>query len=260
MQFAADLLVLRPLAADGKGAEKPTIEAQRFRIASPACESIREASGAAECSIPITLFSALAVLLGRYSDKEVVLRVSTDAGTRAESAKPESSATNNPKIFPITLLIEFPEGSSFRELQARLQGRYSAATANAAMLFAQSEVSGDLRGESGAFAKVSPNGAASSSNLPQAATAQDLTIAFEERGTEIDAVVRYPSQFDAETIRRFWGHYTTLLDAAIQNPGEDISTLPLLTANEFRQVLINWNDTAVDFSDRSRGLHELIEK
>jgi amino acid adenylation domain-containing protein/FkbM family methyltransferase len=65
--------------------------------------------------------------------------------------------------------------------------------------------------------------------------------------------------FDAATIRRLCGHYATLLQAIAQDPDQPISRLPVLTDAERRQLLQDWNDTAVAFPGKDRSLHQLIE-
>ncbi|WP_208921566.1 non-ribosomal peptide synthetase [Streptomyces capitiformicae] len=49
--------------------------------------------------------------------------------------------------------------------------------------------------------------------------------------------------FDAPTIARLLGHWTTLLGAAVRAPGTRLSALPMLTAAELEQELHGWNDT-----------------
>ena len=64
--------------------------------------------------------------------------------------------------------------------------------------------------------------------------------------------------FDAPTIERMAGHFTTLLEAIVADPGQRIGELPLLSAAERHQLLVEWNDTAADYP-RNRCIHELFE-
>lgn len=50
--------------------------------------------------------------------------------------------------------------------------------------------------------------------------------------------------FAAETIERMAGHYLTLLEGIMRDPDHAIAQLPLLTAAEQKQLLIEWNNTA----------------
>src|SRR5207248_88393 len=62
--------------------------------------------------------------------------------------------------------------------------------------------------------------------------------------------------FDRPTIDRLAGHYRTLLEAAVTAPTTAVGSLPLLTPPERRQIVVEWNDTRRDHSDRR--LHELV--
>jgi amino acid adenylation domain-containing protein len=50
--------------------------------------------------------------------------------------------------------------------------------------------------------------------------------------------------FDRATAVRLLGHYETLLSAALAAPGTRIGELPVLSAPERAQLLLDWNDTA----------------
>ncbi|MBG1265874.1 non-ribosomal peptide synthase/polyketide synthase, partial [Nostoc sp. WHI] len=88
----------------------------------------------------------------------------------------------------------------------------------------------------------------------------DLTLAMENTANGLVGVWEYNTDlFDPSTIKRMTGHLVTLLEGIIANPKERISQLPLLTQAEQRQLLIEWNDTQVDYlSDKC--IHELFEE
>ena len=64
--------------------------------------------------------------------------------------------------------------------------------------------------------------------------------------------------FDEETIERWLEHYKVLLEGMAANADRPMSTLPLLSASDMRQLLESWNDTRVE---RQNGLtvHGLFE-
>jgi amino acid adenylation domain-containing protein len=63
--------------------------------------------------------------------------------------------------------------------------------------------------------------------------------------------------FDAATIDGMVGHWQTLLEAIVAAPDRSIATLPILTADERQQVLIDWNDTTVGYPQQTiQGLFE----
>jgi amino acid adenylation domain-containing protein len=64
--------------------------------------------------------------------------------------------------------------------------------------------------------------------------------------------------FDATTIERMLCHYFQLLEAALKDPEQQVSQLPLLTAEERQQILVEWNSTEAEYP-REECLHNLFE-
>ncbi|MCZ8026424.1 MAG: amino acid adenylation domain-containing protein, partial [Microcystis sp. LE19-10.1B] len=58
---------------------------------------------------------------------------------------------------------------------------------------------------------------------------------------------------------RMNGHFLTLLEGIITNPSERVSQLPLLTKVEQQQLLIDWNNTEVDYP-ANKCIHQLFEE
>jgi amino acid adenylation domain-containing protein len=86
----------------------------------------------------------------------------------------------------------------------------------------------------------------------------DLSIILREvPGGALRAQLEYATDlFDTSTIERLIGHYTTLLEGILRDPGQRLSELPILTADERRRVLIEWNDTEHPYD--CRPVHELV--
>ncbi|MGW0841591.1 amino acid adenylation domain-containing protein [Streptomyces sp. NPDC002787] len=53
-----------------------------------------------------------------------------------------------------------------------------------------------------------------------------------------------PGLFDGTTIERLLGHYRTLLTDALARPDTPVARLDLMGPEEYRQVVLDWNDTA----------------
>ncbi|HLO02136.1 MAG TPA: amino acid adenylation domain-containing protein, partial [Symbiobacteriaceae bacterium] len=86
----------------------------------------------------------------------------------------------------------------------------------------------------------------------------DLTLALIETQQGLEGVLEYNADlFDAGTIRRMAEHFRILLADAVANPEQTIGALPLLTVAEREQVLVAWNDTAVEYPSTA-CVHELI--
>src|SRR6185295_16991704 len=88
----------------------------------------------------------------------------------------------------------------------------------------------------------------------------DITLSLmeEEDGVILGWLECNTDLFDEPMMQRLIGHYETLLGGVIANPDEQISRSPLLTADERRQLLVDWNATAGDY-DLDHCMHELFE-
>jgi amino acid adenylation domain-containing protein len=87
----------------------------------------------------------------------------------------------------------------------------------------------------------------------------DLTLDLAETPDGIDGSIDYNTDlFDDGTIARMVGHLQTLLEGIVANPDQQLSDLPLLTPPEQHQILVEWNDTQVDYPTDS-CLHHLFE-
>ena len=84
-----------------------------------------------------------------------------------------------------------------------------------------------------------------------------LSIGSADDGLRVRA--EYNSDlFDAASIDRLLRHYQVLLEGVAAKPELRISQLPLLTEEEQRQIVVEWNDTSADYS-REACVHELFE-
>lgn len=87
----------------------------------------------------------------------------------------------------------------------------------------------------------------------------DLTLFLEETAQGLIGAFEYNTDlFKSSTIQRLIGHFQTLLTGIVANPEASISTLPLLTATEQHQLLLEWNNTGVDYP-QDKCIHQLFE-
>ncbi len=78
--------------------------------------------------------------------------------------------------------------------------------------------------------------------------------------TQLELKLTYEeSRFESETISRMLGHLKTLMIGMARNPSSTLSNLPLLTEEEQHQILVEWNDTRVDYPE-NKCLHQLFEQ
>ncbi|MBW4417924.1 MAG: amino acid adenylation domain-containing protein [Myxacorys californica WJT36-NPBG1] len=79
----------------------------------------------------------------------------------------------------------------------------------------------------------------------------DLTLSFENTGQGLKGSLEYSTDlFDAATIERLLQHFQILLAGMVADPDQAIAELPLLSAAERQQVLIDWNQTEVNYSQK----------
>jgi amino acid adenylation domain-containing protein len=80
----------------------------------------------------------------------------------------------------------------------------------------------------------------------------DLSFYLSEVPDGLTGLLEYNSDlFDRGTIDRLAGHYSTLLEAVAGNPDVPLSSLSLLSADERRQMLVDWNATTRDYPEKT---------
>ncbi|MBV6623051.1 MAG: amino acid adenylation domain-containing protein [Rivularia sp. (in: Bacteria)] len=88
----------------------------------------------------------------------------------------------------------------------------------------------------------------------------DLTLYMAETESGLNGTFEYNTDlFKESTIERMVSHLQTLLEAITVNPQQRLSELPLLTASEQHQLLVDWNDTQVEYSQH-QCIHKLFEE
>ncbi|MBW4684065.1 MAG: amino acid adenylation domain-containing protein [Komarekiella atlantica HA4396-MV6] len=88
----------------------------------------------------------------------------------------------------------------------------------------------------------------------------DLNLMVMEAQGELQLCWQYnPDLFEATTIARMAGHFVSLLAGIVANPQQRISQLPLLSPTERHQLLVEWNDTQVDYP-QDKCIHQLFEE
>ena len=87
----------------------------------------------------------------------------------------------------------------------------------------------------------------------------DLMLSVAEGADTLKLALEYNTDlFDASTVERMAGHFQVLLEGIAADPEQRVSTLPMLTEIERRQLLVEWNDTRADYPDAG-PVHKLFE-
>ncbi len=103
---------------------------------------------------------------------------------------------------------------------------------------------------------------ASTIPLHSGTSKSELSVTLMESEGTLRGTLEYSSElFDAETMQQLARHFLALLAGAIENPDATLLHLPLLAADEQRQIMHEWNDTVRPYGDadgRLTPLHELF--
>ncbi len=219
----------------------------------------------------MTLIGAFQVLLGRYSGQDDVA-VGIPVANRGRS---ELEGLIGFFVNTLVLRTDLSGDPAFVDLLARVREATLGAMAhqdlpfeklveevNAARDLSRNPLFQVLFSMQGLSPPAVPLGdlAASSMPIDLGISKFDLSVYLGESGGELHGFIEYNTDlFDAQTIERLVGHYRRLLEAIVANPSARVSELALLTTDERRQVLVDWNATARDYP-RDRTVVQLFEE
>lgn len=85
-----------------------------------------------------------------------------------------------------------------------------------------------------------------------------IIVVMERTPGELRGQVRYSPFYEPVTIKRVLNHFRQLLEHALASPGQLLSCIPVLNQEEEKQLVVDFNQTAVDYP--SRLLHEWFEE
>ncbi|NJC74183.1 amino acid adenylation domain-containing protein, partial [Planosporangium thailandense] len=151
---------------------------------------------------------------------------------------------------PVLLRCRVQASVTFLDLLLQVRATRHTAIVNAGVPFARLVEELGLDGDLGSVA-VAPG----TDDVPVDVR---LAVRLAEPATDLSGVVEYrTSRYDEETVRRFVGHVTRVLEAAAGDPSVPVGDLDLLSPAERHLVLVTLNDTEVEVAPAS--LAELFE-
>jgi len=87
----------------------------------------------------------------------------------------------------------------------------------------------------------------------------DLSFSLSDMDGELTGWLEYNSDlFDRETIERMLGHWQMIITAVVSDPDQNLADLSLLTAREQEQLLVDWNETEIEYP-REQMIQQLFE-
>jgi amino acid adenylation domain-containing protein/thioester reductase-like protein len=97
-------------------------------------------------------------------------------------------------------------------------------------------------------------------NIESTVAKFDLTLSMSETSNGLVGEWEYSTDlFDSSTIGRMAGHLQNLLSAIVENPQQAVGKLPLLSARERHQLLVEWNNTSCEYPT-DKCIHQLFEE
>ena len=243
---------------------------QKFLLSPALTQALKALSQREGSTLYMTLLAAFQTLLHRYTHQDDILVGSPAAGRD----RVETEALMGMFVNTLVLRSDLSGDPSFRELMARVRRVALGAMAHQDLPF--EKVVADLQPERSLshmplfnVAFVFQRGTMQRLELPgvtatrlriEGGTAKfDLTLYLTESSNGLEGVLEYNTLlFEDATIKRMVGHFETLLEGIVADPDSRISTLPLLTASEEHQLLVEWNDTQRAYPHQST-IQELFE-
>jgi amino acid adenylation domain-containing protein len=244
---------------------------QLFSIEKPLLERLRSLGETHGATLDVALLAAFNVLLFRYSGQDDLV-VGTAVSGRVD---PRLKDLVGPFENMVALRTNLSGGPSFSKLLARVRDVTAEAFRNQdvpfEILLEELPLQRDLSRHplfqvvfSLRPARSNGSWAGGLSVAPfevESATERfDISLDLVELGDSIEGRLSYNTDlFDVASIARMIGNFRVLLQSAAQNPDLEASRLPLLTSNERHQLLVEWNDTRVEYPT-DVPLHKFIEE
>ena len=259
-------------------------ESQVFNLSAELTEGLRSLAKTESATSFMVLLAAFQLLLHRHSSQDEILVGSPVTGR----ARPELSGIVGYFSNPIVARANFSDTPSFRVLLRRVRETVLGAIEHedypfsllvermrpvrdpsrsplfqAMFLFERSHrldqegASLFIMGKPGARINLD-HLVFESIPLAQRTVQFDLTLIMEETGGSHSAALQYNTDlFEASTIARLASHFENLLQSIVVNPDLRVSSLPMLSEQERRQLLFDWNQTA--FSYPPMCFHQIFE-
>ena len=271
--------------------QRPTLQTftgdkHLFHLNKHLTQQLRDLSKKSGATLFITLLTAFATLLYRYSDQSDVV-VGSPIANRNRS---EIEGIIGFFVNTLAFRTKFEDNPTFEQLLTQV--RQTALEAYEYQDLPFEKLVEELKPERSLshspvfqtmfilqnfpLPKLSMSGLDISILEPDNSTAKfDLTLEIREVNPELTKALEYNRQqgiedgligrleynidlFDAATIARMAEHFKILLEAIVANPHQPVNQLPLLTAAEQHQQLVEWNHTEADYPHIC--IHQLFEK
>jgi amino acid adenylation domain-containing protein len=244
---------------------------ERFQLDSKLTQCLKQLSQKSEATLFMTLLAAFLVLISRYSGQLDIIVGSPIANRNNKSVEQLIGFFAN----TIALKGDLSGNPSFADFLAQMRQTTLSAYAHQDLPFEMLveklqperdlsrnplvQVMFSLQSASQSFWDL-PGLTSQKMSLPLDEMVKfDLEVNYWEVSGGLEGVWSYSADlFDAATIARIAQNFQTLLQAIVANPKARVAELPLLTTAERHQLLVEWNNTQVNYS-QDKCIHQLFE-
>ena len=249
---------------------------QKFQFDSQLTHKLKNLSQKSGSSLFMTLLTAFVILLSRYSGQEDIVVGSPISNRNRVALEPLIGFFVN----TLVLRTRLQENPTFEELLQQVrqmaldaythqdvpfdqlvetlqpQRHLSHSPLFQVMFVLQNSPSSKLELRDLQVTQIELQRATAGANF-------DLTLSMQEKdselGTELIGAFEYNANlFNADTIARMVESFHTLVEAVVADPQERIRTLPLLTASQKHQLLVEWHHPQTNYPQKS--IHQLFEE
>ncbi|MEA5617994.1 amino acid adenylation domain-containing protein [Cronbergia sp. UHCC 0137] len=246
-------------------------KSHKFQLSAELSQNLNGLSNKSNVTLFMTLLSAFAVLLYRYSHQEDIVIGSPIANRNRQEIEQLIGFFVN----TLALRINVLGNSSFQEILTRVKqiclDAYSHQELPFEKLVEELQPERNLS-QSPIFQVmfVLQNTLQQTINLTdikiesikleRQTSKFDLTLSLTETPDGLSGKWEYSTDlFDDATIQRMSRHFQVLLGAIVANPNLEVSKLRILTEREKNQLLVEWNNTVVKYPDH-KSIHQLFEE
>ncbi|MDV2998930.1 MAG: Linear gramicidin synthase subunit B [Chroococcopsis gigantea SAG 12.99] len=255
---------------------RPSVQTYRgktvyFNLASELIAKLQKLSQESGATLFMTLLTAFAILLYRYSGEKDIIIGSPIANRQYGEIEPLIGFFVNTSVYRVNLesnpdflsllyqvrktTLEAYENQDvpFEQVVSALQPQRSLSHTP---LF---QVMFDL--QDAPLTQLALSGLTCERlDLESTSAKFDLTVSMLKTSAGLTGRWQFNSDlFDEATIERMAGHFQNLLEAIVNEPGTSVHELPLLTEKERHQLLTEWNHTGTPYP-QDKCIHGLFEE
>ena len=269
--FAAPTPLIADRASAGSLPNVGEDDAQRISLSATATAALQSLARQHQLTLNAVVQGAWALLLSRYSGEEDVVFGVVTSGRPAELAGVESmvglflnALPLRVQVLPDLSVVPWLKQLQSQQVEAR-QYEYSTLVQihqvseipSGQPLFESILVFNNYLMDASKWQLSASIGGSNYRTYEK--TNYPLTVVVEP-GSQLKLEIAYDTRrFDAVAIARMLGHFQTLLEGMAANQNQRLAEIPLLTAAELHQQLVEWNNTHKNYP-KDKCTHHLFEE